>query len=124
MASISRDKAIAAFGSQAAVPDWVWALAGECDRSSQGKAAKRLNVSPSMVNQALKGTYTGDTARLESKVRGEFMSQTVNCPVLGEISTRKCLDEQKRPFASTNPLRVAVYRACRSGCANFRGGKS
>lgn len=96
--------------------DWIEALRTECERTSQSRTARRLGVSPTMVNQALNGTYKGNIARLETLVRGELMSETVECPVLGEITKRRCLDEQARPFAPTNPQRVACYKACRSGC--------
>lgn len=95
---------------------WIEALQSECARTSQARAARRLGVSASMVNQVLSGAYKADTARIEQLVRGELMNETVLCPVMGEISRRKCVDAQARPFAATNRLRVALYKACRSGC--------
>lgn len=106
----------------AAAPLWVQALAAECDRTSQAKAAERLGVSGAMVNQVLKHVYKGRYDGLESRVKGELLAETVRCPVLGEISTRQCLDEQVKPYANTNRMRVAVYKACRSGCPNYRKG--
>lgn len=96
--------------------EWIDALRAECERTSQTRTAKRLGVSPSMVNQVLGGSYKGNIARLETLVRGELMAETVECPVMGEITKRQCQDAQERPFAATNPMRVAVYKACRSGC--------
>lgn len=87
---------------------------------SQSKAAAAIGMSPAVVSQVLKGTYQGRLDRVEAKVRGVFMHQTVVCPALGEISLAKCQDEQGRPFAPTNPQRVAVYKACRSGCPHSR----
>ncbi len=110
----------AAWGVSA--PEWVAVLAEECDRTSQAKAAVRLNVSAAMVNQALRNSYKGRLDRLEERVKGEFMNEKVRCPVLGEISTRECLDHQARPFATTNHVRVALFRACRS-CPHNRGKK-
>lgn len=103
-------------------PSWIVALAEACDRTSQTKAAARLNVSGAMVNQALHNAYKGRLDRLEERVRGEFMNEKVICPVLGEISSRECLDHQQRPYADTNHIRVALFRACRS-CPNNRGKK-
>src|SRR5690606_24583580 len=77
--------------------DWVAVLREECDRTSQPKTAARLGVSPAMVNQVLKGVYKGNWERIETLVRGELMNKTVECPILGEISCRRCLDEQARP---------------------------
>lgn len=96
---------------------WLEVLRAECERvKSQHKVAKRLGVSAAMVNQVLNGVYKASTERLEALVRGELMHETVLCPVMGEVSKRKCVDVQAQPFAATNPQRVALYRACRSGC--------
>ena len=99
--------------------DWISALARECEATSQGKVAKRLGVSPAMINQALKGAYRGNLARLEERVRGEFLQKTVTCPVLAEISTRRCQDEQAQPFSTSSRLAVALHRACQS-CVHRR----
>lgn len=101
-------------------PEWILALAEECDRSSQGKTAARLGIkSPAIVNQALQNKYTGRMDRLEERVRGELMNKVLACPVLGEISSRRCLDEQARPFVSSNALRLRLLRAC-AVCPNRR----
>lgn len=103
-------------------PEWLTVLRDACTSSptqpdaSQKKMANRLGVSPAMINQVLRGAYKGSTARLEARVRGELMRQTLVCPALGEINTKRCQDEQRRPFAPTNPQRVAVFKACRAGC--------
>ena len=104
----------------AKAPDWVDALADACDRSSQGKVAAKLGISGAAVNQVLANCYKGRVDRVAVRVRGEFMQQTVVCPVLGELSTRRCLDEQRRPFASTNMLRDLLNRACPK-CKNREG---
>jgi hypothetical protein len=101
-------------------PEWILVLAEECDRTSQGKAAARLGVkSPAIVNQALQNKYSGRMDRLEERVRGELMNKVLACPVLGEISARRCLDEQARPFTSSNALRLRLNRAC-AVCPNRR----
>lgn len=99
--------------------DWIVALAAQCELSSQGKVAKRLGVSAAMVNQAIKGAYRGNLARLEERVRGEFMQKVVQCSVLGRISARRCQDEQAHPFSTESRLAVALYQACRR-CAKAR----
>ncbi len=96
--------------------DWIEALRQECDRTSQNQAAKRLGVSPAMISQVLKGKYPAGTYSLEGRVRGELMGECVECPALGEISRKICLDWQARPFSLASPLHVRVYRACRGGC--------
>lgn len=105
-----------------AAPEWILMLAECCDKQSQSAIAKRLGVSGSMVNQALKNTYAGRLDRLEERVRGELMNETVSCPVLAEITKRRCLDEQNRPHASTNAVRVELRRAC-PRCPNRMGAK-
>ena len=94
------------------VPAWVWALAEACDRSSQGKVAERLGISAAVVNQAIGNSYKGRLDRVEARVRGELMKETVSCPVLGPLSRRDCLDYQARKFRATNPLRVRLHQTC------------
>jgi len=105
-----------------AAPEWIVLLAECCDKASQSAIARKLNVSGSMINQALKNSYAGRLDRLEQRVRGELMHETVGCPVLGEITKRRCLDEQNRPHASTNAVRVELRRAC-PRCPNRMGAK-
>ena len=95
-----------------ASPEWVITLANACDRSSQAAVARQLGVSGAMINQALRNTYTGRMDKLEQRVRGELMNERVNCPVLGDITKRRCIDEQSREYAATNALRVELRRAC------------
>ncbi len=112
-------------------PDWIVALARACDQMSQNAAGKRLGVSGAAVNQVLRRRYAGRMDRLEARVRGELMRATVMCPVLEEISSRQCQDEQRRAFATTNPQRVRLYHACRGTgpfagrrCKHYRGDAS
>lgn len=100
--------------------DWLAVLDSECKRRTQRAVADDLGVSPAMINTCLKGTYTGNVARLKRLVEGRYMRKTVICPVLGEIATDKCLWHQEREFAATNPQRILLYRACRSGCENAK----
>jgi len=80
--------------------------------------ARQLGVSPSMISQAAKGTYRGNIARLQTLVEGSLLTETVSCPVLGDLAKHKCQQHQDRPrpFATANPLKAQLYRACRSGC--------
>ena len=101
--------------------NWLDVLRSECEPpSSQRQVAKELGVSPAQISLALKGKYAGDIERLEQLVLGRYMKQVVNCPVLGEISIDKCIWHQEREFAATNPQRVMLYKACRSGCPNSK----
>jgi hypothetical protein len=100
-----------------AAPEWVTLLAQACDASTQSAVARRLGVSSAMINTALKKTYTGRLDRLETRVRGELMNERVRCPVLGEITKRKCMDAQARPYKPTNALRIELRRTC-PACPN------
>lgn len=86
---------------------------------SQVKVAAELGVSPAVVNNLLKDRYPGDVAGMAERIRGQFMAQTVACPVMGELGRRHCLDYQARPLVFTNPTRVALHTACKT-CAHRR----
>jgi len=113
--------ALAAWGDP--LPDWIAALAGECDRTTQKAAGSRIGYSAGVVNAVLKRAYKGDYTAVEQSVRGALMAATVNCPVLGELTTDRCLQQQRQPFAAHNPQRIALWRACRTGCAHSRIGR-
>jgi DNA-binding transcriptional regulator YdaS (Cro superfamily) len=102
----------------AAAPEWIIVLAEVCDRAGQTAIAKKLGVSSTVISQALSNTYPSPLASLERRVRGELMNETVPCPVLAEITKRRCMDEQSKPYAATNALRVELRRAC-PRCQNF-----
>jgi hypothetical protein len=98
--------------------DWIDILRARCAETSQARVADKIGYSPAVISTVLKGTYAGDLTAVEKAVRGAFMGATVDCPVLGAIASNRCLEEQRKPFAATNPHRVTLYRACRSGCAH------
>lgn len=103
-----------------APPEWVVALADACDESSQGAVAKRIGMSAAVVNQALRNAYKGRLDRVADRVKGELLREVVDCPVLGEISTRRCLDEQVKKLGDcTNFMARELWRACR-GCTHRR----
>lgn len=102
--------------------NWLDALRAACAADTQASVAKRLGVSPSMINQALSGRYKGDLQRLQALVEGVLQTQTVTCPVLDALAKHKCREYQERDpkFASASPLTVRLYRACRSGCPHSK----
>lgn len=93
-------------------PDWIEALAAECQRSSQKAVAQRLGYSASVVSQALVGAYRGDVDRFEEVVRGAYMAATVDCRIFGEIGRDRCLQEQREPFRASSAHRAQVYHEC------------
>lgn len=108
--STNKELALRSWGE--AAPEWVLVLAEACDINSQAAVSRRLGVSGAMINQALHNTYAGRLDKLEARVRGELMRETLTCPVLGEITKRRCIDEQSKPYAPTNALRVELRREC------------
>ncbi|MGF3022623.1 transcriptional regulator [Methylobacterium aquaticum] len=101
-------------------PDWVIALAEACRDKSQTRAAQQLGVSPSQVSQILANKYGASLDNMAEKVRGAFLGFEVECPRKGAMRRDVCLQWQAKPFAATSADRVAMYRACRSGCPNSR----
>lgn len=118
MSARAIDRAAIAWGDQA--PDWVIALAEDCDRTSQRAAAQRIGYSAATVSLVISKTYTGDLTAVEQQVRGVLLRATVNCPVVGDLAADRCLTHQRTPWQPHNPQRIQFYRACRSGCPHSR----
>lgn len=116
-------KARAAWGDD--IPEWVHALAAECDRASQGAVAKRIGRSKALVSYVISNTYTGDMTATEELVRGALMMARLECPALGTIPMDECRlwRERARNFSSHNAQRVQMFRACRR-CPRFKQEKT
>lgn len=80
---------------------------------TQADIARRIGVSDGTISNALAGRYIGNVDALAERIRGEVLNQTVRCPILGEITSRICQDERKKPFHTANPMRVRIWRACK-----------
>ncbi len=104
-------------------PDWIRALAGECDQASQAAVARRMGCSGSALSAILRNRYQGSLPAFEELFRSHFEGVEVSCPALGVIPAHVCRGwrEKARTFANTNAQRVAMYRACR-GCPRMTGG--
>lgn len=121
-ATSALERARAAWGS--ALPDWVEAMANACDQTSQAKVARAMGYTPAVVSTLIRRTYAADLTNVEKAVRGAFMAATVDCPVLGTISSGQCVREQRASFDSTSHQRVLLFRMCRSGrCPHSRNGE-
>ncbi len=114
MSQANVERAIKAWGD--AMPDWVRVLAQACDATSQRVAAERMRYSAPVINQVLAKTYKGSLEAIETAVRGAYLSETVICPVLGDLEKHACMDHQRQPFTNANPIAVKLYRTCRGGC--------
>jgi fructose 1,6-bisphosphatase len=96
-------------------PDVKKALAMAVERAkSQSKVAEQLNVSTAVISTLLKDKYAGNVETMAQRIRGQYMAETVRCPVLGTLSTKSCLDNQALPMAFTNPVRAALGRSCKT----------
>jgi transcriptional regulator with XRE-family HTH domain len=83
------------------------------EEKGQAATARALGVSASALSQIKKGTYGADMTRILQKVGEIFGSETVNCPVMGAISLKRCAEERRKPCAATSPQRVRLWQACR-----------
>lgn len=100
------------------LPEDVLRLLREQAKShSQTSLAEQLNVSNSAVNQAIHDKYRGNVDRFSARVRGLWGGDSVHCPILGSINTKVCLDQQSKGAVYSNPMRVALARACKK-CPN------
>jgi len=93
-------------------PDRMELLRRVVAEHGQAEVARRIGKSDSAVCQVLSGKYQGSTENILQRVEEVFGQSTVVCPIVGEISLGKCAENRKRPFAATNPTRVALFRAC------------
>ncbi len=105
------NKARKAWGD--AMPEEVEALARTADRLTGAKAARLIGYSSGVVSTIITNNYKGDVDRVKAAIRGALMSETVSCPVLGEIGTDYCLQQQKMGNTGASAIRAMVYRACR-----------
>lgn len=107
------------------MPDWVRVLATQCMRPGQSQAsvARAIDRSPAVISQILKNSYAASTARLEERIRGEFMNSNVECPHQGQIKVSACQDwrDKSKIYVSASPLRVQMRRACLNCPRNQKG---
>ena len=103
--------------------DWYQPLKKLVTETSQTQAGKKLGVNPSYINALLNDKkFPGRLDRVESKLRGALLNQTVQCPVAGEITSDLCQEHQSRPWSNANAMRVRLYNACRNGCPQSKIG--
>lgn len=119
MTPLCLERAKAAWGS--AMPDWVEALAEECDRTSVRKTGASIGLSPATVSLLVNNKYAPrPLAGVEKTIRSRLHLNSIHCPVLGRICFQRCRSEQAAPLNVHDPVRLRVYKACRKGCANFQ----
>ncbi len=92
--------------------DWLEVLRGACETRTQAEVAADIGYSPAVVNQVLQGKYNGDLKRVQKAVEGGLQGAMVECPVIGELPRQRCVEYQRSGKSNTNPMRVALGRAC------------
>jgi len=83
------------------------------DELGQVGVARRIGRSTSTVCQLYNGTYPSDPAGVLRKFEEEFCSTTINCPVMGQITLKRCSEERATPFSASSPRRVKMSQACK-----------
>ena len=122
---MSRRRTAAEEAWGAPLPDWVDMLVQACDETSQGKVAKRIGRSASVVSQALGNCYAGSLHVLEKRVREVLDAEEITCPALGPISSADCLNwrDRAQTMTSASPISVRMFRECRR-CPRFTVAKN
>lgn len=85
----------------------------KCNELGQSEVARRLNKSSSAVCQLFHDNYKADPGAILQAVEVTFGMSTVICPVMGEISLKRCDDERKIPLSAASPRRIRMHNACK-----------
>jgi len=103
------------------MPHWLIVLRDAVEASSLAEVGRRVGYSKTTLSQVLSGKYPGDTAAVEQAVCGALMNQRVACPAIGaEIPAHVCQEHQRAKPNTSSPMRIRLYRACRSGCPHSK----
>lgn len=87
-------------------------------QSGQSAVARSLGYSASVVNQVIHNKYPGRMEKVLLRVAEVYGTDTIDCPVMGMITLKRCSAERKKPFAATSPQRVRLYLSCRTCTAH------
>jgi DNA-binding transcriptional regulator YdaS (Cro superfamily) len=94
----------------------VQAIAERNDERGVGGAVKvagELGCSSSLVSQLVSGKYPKSAGpKWATLIIEKYGRETVNCPVIGEISLERCRIERERPYSMANPTRGDLSRTC------------
>ena len=99
------------------------ALASHIDARGLKATARLVGYSPATLSQVCHQKYFGNLARIETRVTGTLLGETLNCPVLGPMRRDVCLDWQAKPRSAASSLNIRMRAACAacpqsvSGCA-------
>ena len=79
----------------------------------QAQVARDMGYSASAVNQVVRGKYQGGLDRFLERAAEVYGKEKVSCPVLGMITLRRCSEERRKPFSTSSPQRVQLFRVCK-----------
>lgn len=96
---------------------WVTLLRAAREEHGPTAVGRTIGYSASVVIDVCEGRYKADPGRVKEAVMATIGAAEVTCPVLGVIGLDACRKHRKAPFSATNPLRVRLWKACRS-CPN------
>ncbi|GEC14257.1 transcriptional regulator [Nitrobacter winogradskyi] len=102
------------------MPDWIETLAIEANRTNLGKTAHRIGIRRNVLCSVLYNKYSGNLAKIEERAREALPPPPTDCPVLGAIEQKRCLNEQRMDNTGASSIRAKLYRACRGGCPHSR----
>jgi hypothetical protein len=97
---------------------WLDVLQRQCQGRQIAEVASELGYSRGAISMALHGKYPGDTKHIQAAVERMYPSDTVSCPVLGELDRDQCQFHQSRPMGGApGGARMRLYLSCKS-CPN------
>ncbi len=92
------------------------------------EVARTIGMSATTISQVKNGKYGGNPARIVELITAHYTADTVECPILGEITIADCIDARRRldiPYIPSSGQTTALYKTCPTCPHNLKnGGKS
>jgi hypothetical protein len=92
--------------------NWFRILNHKCEEFGRTQVCSDIDISKSTLSLVLAKKYPGNLERIAEKVQRAYETSSVTCPVLDDITIARCETERSRPFTSSNPIRVRLFRTC------------
>lgn len=111
---------ISAWGQQP--PEFIRVLANIVEKAGSNQAAAdQIGINRASVSTLLANKYPANTEKMKEKIL--TFGTGKQCPILDQISAEECQKNREQKFISSNPQRVALYRACRQCKHNPKRGE-
>lgn len=75
------------------------------------RVAGELGCTDSLISQLRTLSYPSPQ-KWYRRIVEKYGNETIDCPVVGEISLERCSRERERPWSSANPTRWALSQTC------------